>query len=350
MKLRHRLNFLLTVLVFIIVFTTNAVICCALIALYLSSAIDKLHLAPLVVAILSLVLSMVISTVLSGFLIRHFVQPLNALTAATKRVAAGDFSQPIEEEDVGHPRRILNNTELGVLIRSFNEMMRELNGLEIFRRDFISNFSHEFKTPILSIRGFARQLEEGNLTPQQRVEFTKIIADESEYLANMSSNILLLTKLENQQIVTDRRPFSLDEQLRDCMLLLENQWCEKGLNVEMELDSVTYTQNPEILSHVWTNLLSNAVKFTPPEGSITVLCREEPDRIRVTVTDTGIGMDAQTMSHMFDKFYQGDPSRKLSGNGLGLSLVRRITDMVGAALLYESEVGKGTSFTVLLPK
>ena len=142
-----------------------------LIALYLSSAIDKMHLAPLLVAILSLVLSMVISTVLSGFLIRHFVHPLNALTAATKRVAAGDFSQPIEEEDVGHPRRILNSTELGVLIRSFNEMMRELNGLEIFRRDFISNFSHEFKTPILSIRGFARQLEEGELTPQQHADY-----------------------------------------------------------------------------------------------------------------------------------------------------------------------------------
>lgn len=350
MKLRHRLNFLLTVLVFIIVFTTNAVICCALIALYLSSAIDKLHLAPLVVAILSLVLSMVISTVLSGFLIRHFVKPLNALTAATKRVAAGDFSQPIEEEDVGRPRRILNNTELGVLIRSFNEMMRELNGLEFFRRDFISNFSHEFKTPILSIRGFARQLEEGNLTPQQRAEFTKIIADESEYLANMSSNILLLTKLENQQIVTDRCAFSLDEQLRDCMILLESQWCEKGLNVEMDLDSVTYTQNPEILSHVWTNLMSNAIKFTPPEGSITVVCREEPSVVRVTVADTGIGMDEETMAHMFDKFYQGDPSRKLSGNGLGLSLVRRITDMVGGTLQYESEAGKGTSFTVLLPK
>ena len=350
MKLRHRLNFLLTVLVFVIVFTTNAVICCALVALYLSSVVDKLHMAPLLLAILSLALSMVISTVLSGFLIRHFVQPLNALTAATKRVAAGDFSQPIEEDDVVHPRRILNSTELGVLIRSFNEMMRELDGLEIFRRDFISNFSHEFKTPILSIRGFARQLQDGDLTPQQRAEFTKIIADESEYLANMSSNILLLTKLENQRIVTDRRSFSLDEQLRDCMLLLETQWCEKGLNVEMDLDSVTYNQNPEILSHVWTNLLSNAVKFTPPEGSISVLCREEKDSIRVVITDTGIGMDADTMAHMFDKFYQGDPSRKLSGNGLGLSLVRRIVDMVNGTLLYESEVGKGSTFTVLLPK
>lgn len=350
MKLRYRLNFLLTVLVFFIVFATNAVISCALIALYLSSAIDKLHLAPLLVAILSLLLSLVISTVLSGFLIRHFIKPLNALTAATKRVASGNFSVQIEDEDVGHPRRLLKSTELGVLIDSFNEMMRELDSLEIFRRDFISNFSHEFKTPILSIRGFARQLTGDDLTPQQRAEFTKIIVDESEYLTNMSANILLLTKLEHQQIVSDRRPFSLDEQLRDCMLLFETQWSEKGLNVEMELDPVTYTQNPEMLSHVWSNLISNAIKFTPPEGSITVICREEKDAIRVTVADTGIGMDGETMAHMFEKFYQGDPSRRLSGNGLGLSLVRRITDMVGASLSYKSEVGRGTSFTVTLPK
>ena len=350
MKLRYRLNILLTVVVFMIILSTNAVICGALVALYLFGVIDKFHMAPLLVAILSLVVSLVISTVLSGFLIRHFVYPLNALTKATKRVAAGNFSEPIPEDDVGRPRRVMRNNELGILIQSFNEMMRELDSVEIFRRDFISNFSHEFKTPILSIRGFARQLAEDDITPEQRAEFTKIIADESEYLANMSSNILLLTKLEHQQIVTDRREFSLDEQLRDCMLLLESQWSEKGLNVEMDLDEVNYVQNPEILSHVWTNLFSNAVKFTPPEGSITVLCREGEKQIAVTVTDTGIGMDDDIMAHMFEKFYQGDPSRRLSGNGLGLSLVKRITDMVGAQLSYASEVGKGTSFTVVLPK
>jgi len=347
MKLRYRLSILLTVLVFLIIFVTNAVICGGLVVLYLTGVINKLHMAPLLVGILSLVISLIISTVLSGALIRYFIKPLNDLTAATKRVAAGDFSVQIGEEDVS---RLSRNSELGILIRSFNEMMRELDSVEIFRRDFISNFSHEFKTPILSIRGFARQLASDDLTPEQRAEFTKIIADESEYLANMSANILLLTKLEHQRIVTDRRPFSLDEQLRDCMLLFETQWSEKGLNVEMDMDAVTYTQNPEILSHVWTNLISNAIKFTPPEGSISVICREDADAVRVTVADTGIGMDEETMAHMFEKFYQGDPSRRLSGNGLGLSLVRRICDMIGGSLSYESAVGKGTSFTVALPK
>ena len=350
MKLRYRLNILLTVVVFFILFLTNAVICGALVALYLLGVIDKLHMAPLLVVIVSLVISLIISTVLSGFLIRHFVYPLNALTAATKRVAAGNFSEAIPETDVGRPRRVMSGSELGVLIRSFNEMMRELDSVEIFRRDFISNFSHEFKTPILSIRGFARQLSEDTLSPEQRAEFTKIIADESEYLANMSSNILLLTKLEHQEIVTDRRKFSLDEQLRDCMLLLEMQWSEKGLDVEMDLDEVSYVQNPEILSHVWTNLFSNAVKFTPPGGSIRVVCREEKESIAVSVSDTGIGMDEEVMAHMFEKFYQGDSSRRLSGNGLGLPLVKRITDMMGGTLSYTSTPGKGTSFTVQLPK
>ena len=350
MKLRYRLNILLTMVVFFILFLTNAVICGVLVALYLLGVIDKLHMAPLLVAVTSLVISLIVSTVLSGFLIRHFVYPLNALTAATKRVAAGNFSEAIPDADVGNPRSVVNNSELGVLIRSFNEMMRELGSVEIFRRDFISNFSHEFKTPILSIRGFARQLAEDNLSPEQRVEFSRIIADESEYLANMSSNILLLTKLEHQEIISDRREFSLDEQLRDCMLLLEMQWSEKGLNVEMDLEEVSYVQNPEIFSHVWTNLFSNAVKFTPPGGSITVLCREEMDRIVVSVTDTGVGMDEEIMRHMFEKFYQGDASRRLSGNGLGLPLVKRIADMTGCRLSYSSTVGKGTRFTVHLPK
>lgn len=350
MKLRYRLSILLTVLIFFTSLFTNTLICCALVAMYLSGAIDKLHLAPLFVMILSLVVSLVVSTVLAGALIRYYIRPLNALTAATKRVAAGDYSVQVDEHISVHPRRLLNNSEMGVLLRSFNEMVRELNSVEIFRQDFISDFSHEFKTPILSIRGFARQLEGDDLTPRQRAEFTRIIADESEYLAHMSSNILLLTKLEHQQIITGKQAFALDEQLRDCMLLEEIHWSEKKLHVEMELDPVTYVQNPEILSHIWGNLLSNAVKFTPPEGSITVTCRESGHDICVTITDTGIGMDERTMAHMFDKFYQGDPSHRLPGNGLGLPLVRRIIDMVGGTLYCQSEVGQGTTFRVTLPK
>lgn len=350
MKMRHRLNILLTVLFFLILLVTNTAIVCALIALYLSGMIDKLHLAPLFVAILSLIVSLTLSTVMSGFLIRHFFKPLSALTAATKRVAAGDFSVRIEEPQDSGQTHLIQRSEIGILIHSFNEMVRELGSVEIFRQDFISNFSHECKTPLLSIRGFARQLQSDSITPEERAEFTRIIADESEYLTNMSANILLLTRLEHQQIVTDRRTFSLDEQLRTCMLHLESQWSEKELNVDMELDAVQYTQNAEILSHVWTNLLSNAIKFTPPGGTLRVLSRAEEHAVHVTVADTGIGMDTETMAHMYEKFYQGDRSHRESGNGLGLALVRRITDMVGGTITCESTPGRGTIFTVTLPK
>lgn len=350
MKRRYRLNILLTLFVFTVIFSANALITLVIIPLYLSGAIGKLHLAPLLVVILSLLSSILISTFLSGLFIKYFFRPLNALIAATKKVAAGDFSVRIEEYGGGHPRRILAKSEIGTLVRSFNEMTEELASVEIFRRDFISNFSHEFKTPILSIRGFARQLTSGNLTPQQQTEFCRIIADESEYLSNMSSNVLLLTKLENQQIVTDRRPFRLDEQLRDCMLLFENQWSEKELTVEMELEPVEYTQNPELLSHVWNNLISNAVKFTPPGGSVSVTLREKAARVLVSVQDSGPGISEETKRHMFEKFYQGDPSHQCAGNGLGLALVRRIADMTGAVLHCESELGHGTVFTVALPK
>lgn len=350
MKRRYRLNLLLTFLIFSIIFATNALISFAMAVLYLSGMISKLHLGSLLVVILSLIASLLVSTAVSGLFIKYFFRPLNALIAATKKVAAGDFSVRIEEYGGGRPRRLLAKSEIDMLVRSFNEMTSELESVEIFRRDFISNFSHEFKTPILSIRGFARQLTSGELSPQQQAEFARIIEDESEYLANMSANVLLLTKLENQQIVTDRREFSLDEQLRDCMLLFENQWSEKHLNVEMNLDRVLYTQNPELLSHIWNNLISNAVKFTPEGGSITVSCREEPHSVCVTVRDTGIGISEETGKHMFEKFYQGDSSHRCPGNGLGLSLVRRITDMIGATLSYESSVGHGSSFTVLLPK
>lgn len=350
MKRRNRLNILLTLFVLTIIFSANAIITLAVILLYVSGTITKLHLAPLSVVILSLISSILISAALSGLFIKYFFRPLNALIAATKQVAAGDFSVRIEEYGGGHPRRILAKSEIGTLVRSFNEMVEELASVELFRHDFISNFSHEFKTPILSIRGFARQLVKGGLTPQQQTEFCRIIADESEYLAHMSSNVLLLTKLENQQIVTDRRPFRLDEQLRDCMLLFESQWSEKDLNVEMELEPVEYTQNPELLSHVWNNLISNAVKFTPPGGCIAVTLRADAGWVSVTVRDSGPGISEETQRHMFEKFYQGDSSHQCAGNGLGLALVRRIADMTGAVLRCESEVGRGTAFTVSLPK
>ncbi len=348
-KRRYRINIRLTFFVFLILFLSNVMIVAILVLLYLLGVISEFHAAPLWVGILSLAASLLVSTVGYGFFALYFFRPLNELIAATKRVASGDFSVQVKEPPAGSVRAV-NQGEINALIRSFNEMTKELASVEMFRKDFISNFSHEFKTPIISIRGFARQLKQGNLTDAQREEFTKIIADESEYLADMSANVLFLTKLENQKIVTDRRPFSLDEQLRDCMLLLESHWSEKNLDVAMELESVTYTQNPELLSHVWKNLLSNAIKFTPPGGCITVSCVKENHGVSVTVSDTGIGMTEETMAHMFEKFYQGDPSHAEAGNGLGLSLAARVIELCGGTIQCESRPHEGTTFVVFLPE
>ncbi len=348
-KRRYKLNLKLTFFVFLILFLSNVAVIALLVLLYLFGVLKAWGAAPIVIGIIALGASVLVSTAAYALFARLFFRPLNELIAATKRVTAGDFTVQVKEI-APNTLRAIHQGEINMLIRSFNEMTRELASVEMFRKDFISNFSHEFKTPILSIRGFARQLKRGNLSEQQKEEFAKIIADETEYLADMSANVLLLTKLETQKIVTDRRPFSLDEQLRDCMLLMESQWTDKQLDVVMMLESVTYNQNPELLSHVWKNLLSNAIKFTPAGGSITVSCKKENAGVFVSIADTGVGMSGETMSHMFEKFYQGDLSHASAGNGLGLSLAARVVELCGGEIRCESQPGEGTTFFVSLPE
>ena len=237
---------------------------------------------------------------------------------------------------------------MGTLVNSFNDMAQELGSIEMFRKDFINNFSHEFKTPIVSIRGFAKQLERDDLTDEQRREYAAIIVSESERLANMSSNILLLTKLENQQIVTDKAKYRLDEQLRSCILLLEKQWEAKNIDLSLNLDEVDYVGNEEMMSHIWVNLIGNAVKFSEPDGLIEISCERADGAVRVEVRDHGAGMDEATQKRIFEKFYQGDSAHATEGNGLGLSLARRIVDLCGGTIEVHSRVGEGTAFIVKL--
>ena len=269
------------------------------------------------------------------------LRPINDLIRAMSRVSEGDFSVRVEEEDAPG--------EMGDLVHSFNEMAQELGGIEMFRKDFINNFSHEFKTPIVSIRGFAKQLERDDLTDEQRREYTSIIVSESERLANMASNILLLTKLENQQIVTDREEYRLDEQLRKCILLLEKNWSAKEIELSLNMDEVTYVGNEEMMSHVWVNLIGNAVKFSPQGGLLEITCARMGNGVIATIRDHGEGMDEDTQKRIFEKFYQGDSAHATEGNGLGLSLVKRIVDLCGGQVVVDSHPGAGTAFTVTLP-
>lgn len=310
--------------------------------LHIFRLLPMLILSSTFIPFICLMVSSFVGTIISSVVSFHLLRPLRELIAATKTVAKGDFSVRLNSEDqIG---------EMAELIDSFNLMTEDLNGIEMFRSDFINVFSHEFKTPIVSIRGFAKQLQNENLSPEERREYTEIIISESERLTKLSSNILLLSKLENQSILSDRTTFSLDEQIRNDILLLEKQWTRKNLEIEPDLNDVTYCGNAEMLSQLWVNLLSNAIKFTPEGGRIRISLTQDAGSVRVAVRDNGIGMSAETLQHVFEKFYQGDHSHSAEGNGLGLSLVKRIVELCGGSISIESEQGNGTTVYVSLPK
>ena len=284
----------------------------------------------------------VIGTLISIPINRFFVVPIRKLVDATRKVANGDFTVRVPDANV--------SDELRALVTGFNSMTAELGNTELFRMDFISNFSHEFKTPISSIRGFAKELLNApSLSDEQRREYLTIIADESERLSNMAADVLLLTSLEHTQYVSTVRSFSLDEQIRRCLLLLEKSWTEKELEPDVELEDVDYSFDEELMSHLWLNLLSNAIKFSPVGGRLTVKCRKQKGKAVVTVSDEGCGIPEENIDKIFDRFYQADSSHKSEGNGLGLTLCRRIAELCGGSIGVRSELGKGTEFEVVLP-
>lgn len=297
---------------------------------------------PFVFLIVGLVVSVIIGTCISAAVASKIVRPVREVKKAMHRVEKGDFSQRLEVTGF--------NGEIDELIESYNKMAQELGGIEMFRENFINSFSHEFKTPIVSIQGFAKQLKKENLSEEKKQEYIDIIISESKRLTNLSSNILMLSKLENQQIITDKTSFSLDEQMRNCILLLEKQWTAKDISFDIDMQEIQYTTNAEMLSQVWVNIIGNAIKFSPEGSSIRVKLFKEGDVITAEITDRGIGMDQQTISHIFERFYQGDRAHASEGNGLGLPLVKRIVELCNGNIRVESQYGKGTNFIVTLPQ
>ena len=306
---------------------------------------------PLLLIALALSSSALIGTVLSGFMTKHFMQPLSELMAATKAVAEGDYSVRVATKrmlvDIEEYKSPVNEFE--EFVESFNTMAEALGSVEMLRADFINTISHEFKTPVVSIRGFAKLLQNPDLTEEQRKLYTDIIIQQSLQLTTMSSNILLLSHYERAEALTGKISYSLDEQLRDAIRLQSKDWLDKDITLEGHLSPVTYYGNPDIMAHVWSNLLSNAIKFTPEKGLIQVCLTRDNDSVTVRFRDNGIGMDQKSLSHIYEKFYQADSSRKSQGNGLGLSIVKRIVTLCKGDISVASEPGKGTEFTVTLP-
>lgn len=285
--------------------------------------------------------TIVLGTLLATFMGKRFLRPIRELCAATNELAKGNFDVRVKPS---------GDNEIGQLVRNFNQMADDLGSIETLQREFTGNFSHEFKTPLASINGFAKLLSAENVSEEERREYASIISEESERLSKLATSILALTKLENQQTLPTKNTFSLDEQLRRVIVTTEPQWNKKRLNMEIELDDVDITSCEELLSDVWFNLLGNAIKFTDVEGQITIRLYETLDHIVVEFEDDGIGMDEKTLKRIFDKFYQGDASHSSEGNGLGLALVKRIVELCGGGIIAESEPDIGSLFRVTLPK
>lgn len=271
-----------------------------------------------------------------------FKKPLLDIGQAARKVASGDFAVRVSSQ-----RRDEKKDELEVLIDDFNKMVEELATIETLKSDFIANVSHEIKTPLAIIQSYAYALRKEELPKEEKQEYIETILEASQKLSTLVTNVLRLNKLEIQEIVQNET-YSLDEQLRCCILALEDKFNEKNLELDIDLDEVVITTDASLLEIAWNNLLTNALKFTDEFGMIKVQVKKTGNKAIVSISDSGCGMSEEIRHRVFDRFYQGDTSHSAEGNGLGLSLVKRVVDLVDGEINVESELGKGTTFTIAI--
>ena len=273
-------------------------------------------------------------------------RPIRRITKGLERISNGNFDTRIEPIT-----SVSGMAEYNEIIAYINKMASELGSVETLRTDFVSNVSHEMKTPLAVIQNYASLLSAQELSNAERLEYARGVRDATKRLSALITNILKLNKLENQQIFPESERFDLSEQLCTSLIEFESEWEKKNIEIETDIeDGVMVCSDPELLSVVWNNLFSNAIKFTDEGGTVTLKVSQSGGRAMVSVSDTGCGIDSETGKHIFDKFYQGDTSHASRGNGLGLALVKRIIDITGGEIAVSSQVGRGTTFTVTLKK
>ena len=291
--------------------------------------------------VLLLVVAVAAVAVLITIMSRSTTNPIRELSRAAKEIAGGNYDVTVPERD-----RV---EEFGELERNFNLMTAELRANEYLRKDFISSVSHQLKTPLSILNGYAQLLAGGGLSAEEEREYSQTIAQESDRLVGLIDDMLRLSRIDHREIQRKAEIFPLGEQLRRAVLQLEPRWSAAGLNVSADIPDFDYTGDSELLYQVWVNLLENAVKFTPAGGRIGVSLAAAENAATVTVWDTGCGMDEDTLPRIFEQFYQGDTDRRGDGCGLGLALCKRIVELHGGAISAESRPGEGSRFTVSLP-
>lgn len=285
---------------------------------------------------------------LADYIRRYFTikRPVRKIQEGIDQIINGNFKTEISylyHEDSGN--------EFDQIIKGLNQMAKELGSVETLRTDFISNVSHEMKTPLAVIQNYGTLLQTAGLSDEKRVEYARAINDQTRRMSSLITNILKLNKLENQQIYPNKKNYDLGEQLCECMLSFESDWEKKEIEINAELaENVIVNADPEMMSLVWNNLLSNAIKFTEKGGQVSLCLKTDEDHAIVQVRDTGCGMSADTGKNIFHKFYQGDTSHATQGNGLGLALVKKVIDISGATISVSSKLGEGSIFTVIMKR
>lgn len=286
--------------------------------------------------------------VIVDYIRRYFTveKPVKKIQEGIDKIIGGDF-----QTQIPYLYKEGSENEFDQIITGLNKMAKELGSVETLRTDFISNVSHEMKTPLSVIQNFGTLLQMPDLPDEKRMEYAKSINDQTRRMSSLITNILKLNKLENQQIYPNIQKYDLGEQLCECMLTFENEWEKKEIEIEADIaEDVIVNADPEMMSLVWNNLLSNAIKFTEKGGKVGLFLTKEEENAVIRISDTGCGMNAETGKNIFDKFYQGDTSHATQGNGLGLALVKRVMDISGAEINVTSKLGVGSTFTVIIQR
>jgi len=289
----------------------------------------------------TMLVTLLIGSVLIVIAVAMIAKPIKAVSEATKKVADGDFDIRL---------KVTGKDELAVLARNFNIMTEALSRNDYIHRDFVSNVSHEFKTPIASIKGFGKLLKDPDISETQRHEYIDIIVDESDRLWKLSTNVLKLSELENGVLGLKKEAFALDESIRRVVLLLQEKWEAKNIDLDIQLDEITYKGDQELMAQVIINLLTNAIHHSPVDGKIRIDLHETAKVIVIKIADTGKGITKEDQEKIFDRFYKADQSRSTPGTGLGLTISQRIVGLHGGTIAVESIIEEGSTFCVRLPK
>lgn len=320
------------------------ILCCVILSYTADYLINEVLLLPVDIPfeLVLLGICLLVGLVMTSLVSKFFFDPIKKLRKAMDKVAAGDLTVRLEEKS--------SSQEIMEIYTGFNLMAHELSATEILQTDFVSNVSHEFKTPISAIEGYSALLQgSDNLDENQREYVDKILLN-TRRLSSLMGSILLLSKLEGQEIPTNQSEYRLDEQIRQSIVVLESAWTKKDIELDVDLELVNYVGNESMMHHVWDNLISNAIKFSPDGGEIKITLVNAPHSLIFSISDQGPGLSKEAQKHIFDKFYQADSSHKQEGNGLGLALVKRILSIEKGQITVENRPEGGCCFTVTLRK